>query len=71
METPHLHPDDEARAIEALLVLDWMEFPFETSSQAVGQLLGCSPNDTTSIWKRWRERQRIELKRDRARGASE
>jgi hypothetical protein len=44
------------------VALDWMEFPFETSGQAVGRLLGCSPNDATSIWKSLRERQLIELR---------
>jgi hypothetical protein len=39
-----------------------MEFPFEPSGQAVGRLLGCSPDDATSMWKSLRERQLIELR---------
>ena len=62
MDTLSLHLDDEARAIRALVALDWMEFPFDASGQAIGRLLGCSSDDATSTWKGLRERQLIELR---------
>lgn len=62
MTAPPLHWDDEARVIAALVALDWMEFPFETSSRTVARLLGCLLSEATAIWKTLRERQIIELK---------
>jgi hypothetical protein len=47
--TPRLNPDDESRVVAALVKLDWMEFPFETSCRTVGKLQGCPDDGATAI----------------------